>query len=180
MTTTVYLSGPISNMPYAGATDWREALTSILHNNGFRVLDPMRGKSFLSNQRRIEREVYEGLHNPVLSDKALVNRDHADVTEADIIIANLLPIAQGGGDGPAGQRVSIGTMFELAWAMHMRKIVVIVIDPESSHNHPFVREAGVVFERLDEAVQYVLSCKVPDYDADTADRARAMNAGVFR
>jgi len=153
MTTTVYLSGPISDMTYAGATGWREALANIFGNAGFRVLDPMRGKSFLSNQRRIERERYEAEGNPVLSDKALVNRDHADVTEADIIIANLLP----------GKTVSIGTMFELAWAMHMRKIVVIVMTPESSvHNHPFVRESGVVFERLDDAVQYVLSCKVPD------------------
>ena len=161
MSTTVYLSGPISNMSFKGASDWRDATASIFNHNGFRVLDPMRGKSFLSNQSNIRREVYEAENNPVLSDKALVNRDHADVSEADIVLANLLPMARGGGDGPAGQRVSIGTMFELAWAMHMRKIVVIILDPKSSHNHPFVREAGVIFHRLDEAVAYVLSCKVP-------------------
>jgi len=147
MTTTVYLSGPISDMTYSGAADWREALTSIFLHNGFRVLDPMRGKSFLSTQARIKREVYEALERPDLTDKALVNRDHADVVTADIVLVNLLPAKQ----------VSIGTMFELAWAMQKRKIVVIVMQEGNIHDHPFVRESGVIFTRLDYAVEYILS-----------------------
>lgn len=156
----VYLSGPISNMSYAGASSWRNVVATILRNNGHIPLDPMRGKSFLSNQKRIEREVYEGMARPDLSDKALVSRDHADVVEADIVLLNLAPMAEGGGDGPVGQRVSIGSMFELAWAMHMRKLVVIVLDDKGVHDHPFVREAGIIFDDLHQAVDYILSCAV--------------------
>ena len=152
MTTTVYLSGPISDMTYKSASDWREALTGIFTHNGLRVLDPMRGKSFLSNQKSIKREVYEAMARPDLSDKALVNRDHADVANADIVLVNLLPAT----------KVSIGTMFELAWAMHQRKIVVILMQEGNPHDHPFVRESGVIFERMDEAVQYVLSSQGAD------------------
>src|SRR5436309_14136370 len=130
----VYLSGQISGMTFAGASDWRIIYGHMLRAAGFTVLDPMRGKSFLSNQKTIEREVYEQTKRVDLSDKALVIRDHADVVAADIVLVNLLP----------AERVSIGTMFELAWAKAYQKIVVIVMEPGNIHDHPFVREAGVI------------------------------------
>lgn len=148
--TTVYLSGPISGCTYEKATDWRTLAAAMLEPMGFWVLDPMRGKSFLSNQKKIEREVYEADHNPVLSDKALVNRDHADVVNADIVLVYLT----------GATTVSIGTMFELAWALHLRKIVVIVVEQGSVHDHPFVREAGVIFPTLAAALDYIESCAV--------------------
>lgn len=168
MSTSVYLSGPISDMTFKGASDWREVMTSIFQHNGFRVLDPMRGKSFLSNQKSIKREVYEKMKRPDLSDKALVNRDHADVGDAEIIIVNLLP----------AKKVSIGTMFELAWAMHLRKIVVILMQEGNPHDHPFVRESGVVFERLDQAIEYVLSCKVAEPHTNDAFPRLTVEGGI--
>ena len=144
----VYLSGPISSMTFTGASDWRTWAATVLGPAGFTVLDPMRGKSFLSNQKTIEREVYEQTKRVDLSDKALVNRDHSDVVAADIVLVNLLP----------AERVSIGTMFELAWAKAYQKIVVIVMEPGNIHDHPFVREAGVIFDDLERAVDYIVSC----------------------
>jgi hypothetical protein len=149
----VYLSGPISGCTFKGASDWRNGVSSLLREAGFGVRDPLRGKSFLSNQKRtnsIDPKDYEALKRPDLSDKALVNRDHSDVVESGIVLVNLVN----------AERVSIGTMFELAWAMHMRHHAVIVMEPEGNiHDHPFVREAGVIFPDLEAAIDYILSCK---------------------
>jgi hypothetical protein len=149
----VYLSGPISGCTFKGASDWRDGVAGVLRGAGFGVRDPLRGKSFLSNQKKyanIDPSTYEPLKRPDLSDKALVNRDHSDIVESGIVLVNLID----------AKRVSIGTMFELAWAMHLRRHAVIVMEPEGNlHDHPFVREAGVVFPDLDNAINYILSCK---------------------
>lgn len=106
--------------------------------------------SFLSSQTRIAQEA-DARDNPRISDKALVMRDRSDVHASDVILVNLL-----------GSRiVSIGTMFELAWANLLHKLIVIVVDPENVHaKHPFVRESGVLFSDLESAVDYVKSCHV--------------------
>lgn len=146
-----YLSGPITGCTYKGATEWRKAVRMDLEDAGFTVFDPMRGKSFLSNQTRISDEAGAGDKNPRISDKALVMRDRADVAAADIVLVNLL----------GARIVSIGTMFELAWANLLHKLTVIVVEPDNVHaRHPFVRESGVVFTDLDAAVDYVKSCHV--------------------
>jgi nucleoside 2-deoxyribosyltransferase len=146
-----YLSGPITGCTYKGATEWRTSVRLELEDAGFTVLDPMRGKSFLSNQRRISDEAGASAINPRISDKALVMRDRSDVNATDIMLVNLL-----------GSRiVSIGTMFELAWANLLHKLTVIVVEPENIHaKHPFVRESGVIFSDLEAAVDYVKSCHV--------------------
>lgn len=151
--TTVYLSGPISDMSYEGASDWRNACAVVLNQFGFRVLDPMRGKSFLSNQTAIRREVYEGLGRPDLSDEALVARDTADVVASDIVLVNLLP---------GHDRVSQGTLHELSLARYLHKIVVVVIDEGNIHNHPFNRVGVITFNDMAQAMEYIISCRVPD------------------
>lgn len=148
MRQSVYLSGPISGRTFADATGWREDAATLLTGAGFRVLDPMRGKSFLSTQKVIEREVYESVHNPILSDKALVNRDYADVMSSDIVLANL----------HGATAVSIGTTCEVALAHYLHKLVVLVIEPGNVHDHPFIREAGITFNGLSGALDYILSC----------------------
>jgi len=146
----VYLSGPISDCTYKGATGWREAVADELRQAGYTALDPMRGKSFLSNQKRIEREVYEGMHDPRLSDEALYQRDLADVTACDILLCNL----------SGATKVSIGSMFEVAWGALLHKIVVGVWDAGDIHDHPFPRRATIVFRSLEAAMEYILSCHV--------------------
>ena len=146
----VYLSGPITGCTYKGATEWRTSVRLELEDAGYMVLDPLRGKSFLSSQTRIAQEA-NTTDNPRISDKALVMRDRSDVNATDIMLVNLL-----------GSRiVSIGTMFELAWANLLHKLTVIVVEPDNIHaRHPFVRESGVMFSDLESAVDYVKSCHV--------------------
>lgn len=146
----VYLSGPISDQAFKTATTWRDNAAAFLLKLGLTPLDPLRGKSFLSSQKKIEREIYEAMHNPILSDKALFSRDHQDVETADVVLVNLTE----------AKKVSIGTMFELAWAAHLRKLTVIAMGDGNVHDHPFVRESGIIFPTVEEALDYIASCRV--------------------
>lgn len=147
----VYLSGPITHNSYDQATSWRDSFADALRVHGHIPLDPMRGKSFLSNQDDIAEERYQGKERPHLSDKALMLRDFNDVRAADVVLVNLLP------EGEKG--MSRGTAYELAWAYAEQKLTVIVQDPASPLAHPFIRETGVIFGNLVEALAYILDCE---------------------
>ena len=69
------------------------------------------------------------------------------VEQSHIVYANLLK----------GQdRVSIGTVSEIAWAYHLKRHTVITINKENVHNHAFVLEmADIVFETHDESLGYL-------------------------
>ncbi|KKK97456.1 hypothetical protein LCGC14_2652570 [marine sediment metagenome] len=155
----VYLSGPISDTSFDDASNWREYATKKLGDAGFVVRDPLRGKSFLSNQltpgntSEIDRDDYEKLGNPLLSDKALFRRDKLDVISSDIILCNF----------SEAKKASIGSIFELSLAEDHKKLAVIVLNKvveEDAHNHPFVRESGVIFYSFEDALDYIISCNV--------------------
>jgi len=141
----VYLAGSISNLLPGQALGWRSAVTERLLAAGFVVADPLRGAEH-NPRRKIRPDTYD---TPVLGDKAIVRRDMLDVLTSDIILANLLK----------AKTVSIGTMFELAWAVAFNKLAVIVLDSKNLHLHPFTRESGVIFRDLDEAVEFVIASR---------------------
>ena len=144
----VYLSGPISGLTVNQAQSWREYVTERLLAKGFEVLNPLRGaEGQQSPRKRLSSRSPEAA--PELSDRAFVTRDRHDVLNCDVVLCNLA----------GAERVSIGAIFELAWAMMANKLTVIVLErKDNSHNHAFVREAGLVFPALDEAVDYILTC----------------------
>ena len=157
----IYLSGPISDTSFDDASSWRDYAAKKLEAAGFVVRDPLRGKSFLSSQlspgstAKIDREAYEKLDNPLLSDKALFRRDKLDVLSSDIVFCNF----------SEAKKASIGSIFELSLAEDHKKLVVIVLNKtakEDSHDHPFVRESGVIFYDFEAALDYIVSCSVGD------------------
>ena len=157
MNLTVYLSGPITGQTFEKAEDWRTETASRLRAAGFHVLDPLRGKSFLSHQVKPIGDKPYPRSNPTLSDKALLRRDKLDVLSSNIVLVNLTDT----------QQVSIGTMFEIAWAEDHNKLVIVALPKDSPfHNHAFVRESAVIFSTLDEAVRYAISCGVEWIERD--------------
>lgn len=159
MSLMVYLSGPISGKSFEEATDWRKEVSIELHIAGFRVRDPLRGKSFstMSHQKKINPKEYNASNNPTLSDKALKNRDKLDVLSSDIVLANFMEASQ----------VSIGTVFELAWAEDHNKLVIVALPKKDTlHDHPFIRESAVIFHSLEDAVRYTVSCGVEEMTRD--------------
>ncbi len=136
----IYLAGPITGCTYNEATDWRESFPGMI---GKDCLSPMRGKAFLSGLGKPL-----GVHDTVLTQqRGIWCRDHFDVHRCHVMVANLL----------GAKIVSIGTMFELAWASERKIPVVLIMENEGNiHEHPFVRES-VYFrvDNLDEAAELV-------------------------
>lgn len=140
----IYLCGPISGASYQGATSWRESTKAYLQNCGFEAYSPMRGKEYLSTQQSIP-ALQQDAHK-LAQNQAINARDSWDVRRCDILLANL----------EDAQRVSIGSLMEIADAWNQGKYIVLVMKPGDIHDHPFVRaRASIVFEFLDEAVDYI-------------------------
>lgn len=126
----VYLAGPIKGLTYGESTDWRVTVAEELTERGIQVYSPMRGKEYLAQEKGPLKDTYDSV---LSNQRAIFDRDKFDVHRADVLLVNLL-------DAPA---VSIGTMFEVAWAKQADIPVVLVIeDAGNLHDHAFVRESA--------------------------------------
>lgn len=140
----VYLAGPISGKGYDEVVEAYKIKSDTLKNMGYEILCPMTGKSYLRNEVNLKEKDYTF---PVSTNHAIFERDKFFVSSCDIVLADL---------SNSGDRVSIGTMMELAWASMLGKHTVIILPKENIHRHAFVLEsADIVFETLEEAYKYL-------------------------
>lgn len=152
----VYLAGPISGLSYDECVNWREEAKAALAKYGIRGFSPMRHKGYLSAEAKIEHDYPARVMS---CQKGIMTRDHYDVISSDAILVNLL------GCTPEGtNRVTVGTVMELAWAWDRRIPVVAVMEKEGNlHDHPMVREAiGFRVETVAEGIGVVKSILVHD------------------
>ena len=140
------------------AMEWREAVTLQLVEAGFEVADPLRGTEKLHSKRRKIMPTQYPKDQPALSDKAFVLRDKFDVKRSDVLLVNLL----------GAKEKSIGTICEIAFNMVYGNLCVIAMEEKNVHNHPFIREGGIIFGNLEDAVKYVLSCAPEEPDGEGA------------
>lgn len=128
----VYTAGPITGLSYEGCTDWREYVAdslSTISDGRIECLSPMRSKSYLRGPNPIG-DSYEG--TILSSQKGITARDRYDCTRSDLVFVNML----------GAQRVSIGTVMEIAWADMNRIPIVLVMEKENNmHDHAMIREA---------------------------------------
>jgi nucleoside 2-deoxyribosyltransferase len=124
----IYLAGPISGLSFDEATAWRLQVNAALSPR-IEVADPMRGKDALKGDAKLA----DGYNiHPLMTDKAIFERDLQDVMRADLLLVNLL----------AAKQVSQGTLYEIAWAYLLRKPTVIVMERRGNlHDHLFLRQA---------------------------------------
>lgn len=138
----VYLCGPIQGLSYQEATGWRVTAAETLEKWGIQTLDPMRGKTELSNLTAIPPD----LTGPLTSPSAIVARDYWDVQRADLLLANL------------HGRLSAGSSAELAWAYANKKPVIGIIG--ANWVHPFIHQfVNVKCECMDDALRAVIGFK---------------------
>jgi nucleoside 2-deoxyribosyltransferase len=153
----VYLAGPMTGLTLEEAEGWRERAADALTyektyyagfdnpcvaRGRFECFSPLRGKEFLRDAGEMTSA------GPVQAggDQGIYTRDRWDVMRADVVLANFT----------GARTVSIGTMFELAWAAQAGKYTVVVMEPGNPHDHAFVRQAAsAVFGKLDEALEYM-------------------------
>lgn len=141
---TVYLAGPISGLDYAGAVDWREATIRSLAAAGIRGLSPMRAKEYLSGMKDLDKNCVEyGKINVLSSPRGIMARDYFDVTHCDLVLINFR----------GADRISMGTVMEVAWAYMKRVPVIAVMEAGNVHEHAMITQAiDYRVDTLDEAV----------------------------
>lgn len=146
MSKLVYLAGPITGCSYDGCTNWRDFAKAELAKHGIDGLSPMRQKNYLMREKIIA----DSYDDKVMScAKGILARDRWDATRCDVLLANFL----------GAQKVSIGTIMEIAWADLSRIPIVLVMDKNNIHTHAMVREAvGFEVETLESGIEVV--CKL--------------------
>lgn len=146
--TLVYLAGPISGLTYDGAEEWRENCRQMLAPSGIKTLSPLRGKDYLRAIGEIDAigAAYAGM-GELSSSRGVITRDRYDATRCDIILVNLF----------GASRISIGTMFEVAWADAKRIPIVCIMEKEGNvHDHMMLREQiGYQVETLEAACHII-------------------------
>lgn len=168
----VYLAGPITGLAYGASVDWRDEakqFLSDLSDGRVEGYSPMRSKGDLGISREtVIMDAYEG--NILSCERGIMSRDFNDCQTMDAILVNLLG---------ATQRVSIGTVMEIAWAYAFRKPVILAIEPKDSievgfngasgeifgsniHEHAMIREAvGFRTDNLQQAIQTCVKVLLP-------------------
>ena len=146
----VYLAGAISGLSFDASEDWRLTAQQLLADIGIDGYSPLRRKDFLKG-----RDSIEGFYDisPLATARGIMTRDHNDVKTSDALLVNLL----------GAERVSIGTVMELAFAYIYRIPVVLVCEEDNIHwKHPFVQEAiGYRVDTLQDGVDVVGSILFP-------------------
>lgn len=126
---TVYAFGPITGFTYDHATSWRAWLEQQLHPHGIRVLSPLRFKQSLRNVGALSGHGRDyGDDNPLATEKAILARDKFDVMRADMLAGYFLD----------AEKISIGSMFEMAWAHEAHKPIAAAVPFGHGHPHDHV------------------------------------------
>lgn len=139
----VYLAGPISGQSGSSVFgDFEERQRELAPY--YEVLSPLTGKGEIRNELKYRSHGYD---HPLAQNHAIIERDRWMVSQADVIYINLMH----------AERVSIGSMMELAWAHEMGKHSIVAMPKEGIHNHAFVLEAAdVVYHDHRDAMNYLI------------------------
>jgi nucleoside 2-deoxyribosyltransferase len=145
----VYLAGPITGLSYGESTDWRDYASRLLAPEiiGY---SPMRNKKYLAQEKEIA-SFYQAEH-PLSTPKGIMTRDYWDVHTSDLVLVNFI----------GADKVSIGTVMEVAFAHAHRVPVVMAMEEGNLHTHPMMEQAtGYVAPTLEKAIEYVRHFLLP-------------------
>jgi len=142
----IYLAGPIAGQKGGTVSATFAEKSAILSDFGYLVYSPMVSKEHLIlKSETFKASGYEEF--PVSTNHAIFARDKWMVTQVDIILADLTH---------TGDRVSIGTMMEIAWGNLLGKMVIVVMPDGNNHDHLFVHEASThIFKNLEDVYDYL-------------------------
>lgn len=121
----IYTAGPMSGLKYTDVCEWRNQVEESLSPFGVCVLSPLRG-----TEGNTSTYSDTAATDTNLSPRAIFVRDRNDVYSSDLVFVNLT----------GAKKASIGTMFEIAWAHHLRIPTVVVMEEGNVHDHLFVNE----------------------------------------
>lgn len=137
----IYLAGSIVGVSIKDLKEYFHYTKISLEEIGFQVFTPFIESDSLANKLDDEGK------DPSDTARAIVDRDKWMVRTSDIILCNLLS---------GKERVSIGSVAEITLAKELGKHVIVIMQKENIHQHPFVTEAAdVIFTDEEEAIIYL-------------------------
>ena len=140
----IYIASPISGLTSEEVFNYYDEMERKLRQCGFKPYSPMTAKHYLRGEMIMNRRGYQS--HPTSTGHSIYKRDKWMLQNSDVVFVNLLNCAT----------VSIGCMFELAWADMLGKHVVVVMDGGAPYDHAFIKEAAdIVFVSLDDAMEYL-------------------------
>lgn len=151
----VYLAGPIANLTFSQAQEWRTYLMTAVRSKHIHCFSPLRGKEFLDNGESIN-----GTYNhPLATRHGIRGRDAFDVRTCDVLVANLTDV----------KTISGGTAWELGIAHALNIPVVYIVGAFEDENenpyllHPILGDVpAFVVHSLDEAADILKSILLED------------------
>jgi hypothetical protein len=136
----LFLAGPLTGISYGDALDWRKYVESKLPADVI-AFSAIRGKRHVANERVLKDSYPEHL---LSTPQGTITRDRYDASRCDALFVNFLN----------ADRVSIGTIMEMAWADAWRIPIILVMEKGNVHDHAFVRQVSAfIAGDLDEAIQ---------------------------
>jgi nucleoside 2-deoxyribosyltransferase len=145
----VYLAGPISGHSYNSVNEWRDMAKLHLLKFDIDGFSPMRNKIYLSEEKTIK----DNYSNFTMSSINGINvRDYNDCKTSDAILVNFLD---------SKEKISIGTVMEIAWARAFQIPVVIVMEETNPHNHGMLTFGNIVVNSLEEGLDAIVQILCP-------------------
>lgn len=136
----LFLAGPLTGLSYREALGWRKYVESRLPADVI-AFSALRGKEYVADERILKDTYPEHL---LSTPQGTITRDRYDVSRCDALFVNLLK----------ADRISIGTIMEMAWADAWRIPIILAMEKGNIHDHAFVRQvAAFIASDLDEAIQ---------------------------
>ena len=131
MKPSIYLAGPITGLHYSDSIGWRDRAAAAFKDSGIVCFSPLRAKSYLrptngdpNLMQDVIKDTYE--EHVLSSQRGIFGRDYHDATKRDLIFVNLL----------GADRISIGTVMEMAWAFQANVPIVLVMEKTGyPHEH---------------------------------------------
>ena len=143
---TVYLAGPIDGMTFKGANGWRQYVHDRLLPVGIIGVSPLRCEPLRKGQDTYT--AAEGVDPKFGTSKAIGSKNIHDVRNCDMTLC-FLP-------GPR-ERISLGTICELAGAHFINKQTIMVTDDPYLMSHPVIDAmSGWKLSNMDDAIEVII------------------------
>jgi len=139
----VYLAGPISGCKVEEAIDWRKKVQEALPKNIIGI-SPLRNEP-------TDGEVYalESKDPRFSTPLAISGKNYYDTMAADIVLAYFPKLT-------STDRLSIGTIIEIGWAIGAKKPIILVTEDENITKHPLIKaNINWIVKNLDIAVDVI-------------------------
>jgi nucleoside 2-deoxyribosyltransferase len=141
----VYVGGSISHLPTKVAYNRLNNIAVELRNIGYEATHSLvRIFDHIDENTVIQPTGHTETHH--VTDSSVFNRCLYDIRNSDIIVFNFL----------GAEKVSIGSVFELAVAYEHNKCVIVLMEDDNIHQHLFILQSTCsIFTNVNDMLQYL-------------------------